>query len=112
MVIMNDNFSYSLFSTARQGATEPFRSYLLHFNTSPSLSQLSNLWRMSSTLAKLAYAQKALHSTNAQLDLLLVAVLLTHATQAYVETLKVATPAHQPKVRIYPQQCPRKRLPL
>jgi hypothetical protein len=67
---------------------------------------------MSSTLVKLVYAQKALHSTNAQLDLLLVAVLLTHATQVYVETLNDATPAYQHKVKTYLQQCLRKRLPL
>lgn len=86
-------------SSQLQGKVQLSLSFLpTPLNTSPSLSQLSrdlHPWRMSSTLVKLVYAQKALHSTNAQLDLLLVAVLLTHATQVYVETLNVATPAYQ-----------------
>jgi hypothetical protein len=79
----------------------------------PQLSRDLHQWHMSNTPVKLVYAQKALHSTNAQLDLSLAAVLLTHATQVYVKMLNVATPlAYQQKAKPYLQQCLREGLPL
>jgi hypothetical protein len=109
---VNDNFSYGLFSTAWQSAIEPFitrHSPTILASTEQSLHP----WHMSSTPVKLVYAQKALHSTNAQLDLSLAAVLLTHATQVYVEILNVATPpAYQQKAKPYLQQCLREGPPL